>query len=355
MVSPTSSTSPVKVLVVDDSAFMRFTITKHLNEFPGITVVGTANDGREALVKIPELKPDVVTLDVEMPNLDGLSTLREIMSRHPLPVVMLSSLTSEGTLETVRALTLGAVDFVAKPDNKANMASILEEVGNKVLRAANARVWKTTQKTVLVEPVLTPRITDKRVRPLKKQDKIVVIGSSTGGPRALNTVVPMLTADIPAAFVIIQHMPAGFTRSLSERLNTTSELYVKEAAPDDRLEAGKVLLAPGGFHTVFDENEKVTLNQNPTVHGVRPAVDVTLLSLAKLYGNRVVTAILTGMGSDGTNAAMLVHNSGGWVISEAEETCVVYGMPRSVFEAGASDEVVPLEKVAGAIKAAVGR
>jgi two-component system chemotaxis response regulator CheB len=355
MVSPTSSTPPVKVLVVDDSAFMRFTITKHLNEYPGITVLGSAKDGREALEMIPKLKPDVVTLDVEMPNLDGLSTLREIMSRHPLPVVMLSSLTSEGTLETVRALTLGAVDFVAKPDNKANMASILEEVGNKVMRAANAKVWKTPQKAQMVETISPVRISDKKVRPLRKQDKIVVIGSSTGGPRALNTVVPMLTADIPAAFMIIQHMPAGFTRSLSERLNGSSELFVKEAAPDDKLEVGKVLLAPGGFHTVFDENEKVTLNQNPTVHGVRPAVDVTLLSIAKLYGSRVVTAILTGMGNDGTNAAMLVHNSGGWVISEAEETCVVYGMPRSVYEAGASNEVVPLEKVADAIRAAVGK
>jgi two-component system chemotaxis response regulator CheB len=355
MGTPTSSTPPVKVLVVDDSAFMRFTITKHLNENPGITVVGTANDGREALVKIPELKPDVVTLDVEMPNLDGLSTLREIMARHPLPVIMLSSLTSEGALETVRALTLGAVDFVAKPNNKANMASILEDVGNKVLRAANARVWKTPLRGPLVDPIPSARINDKKVRTLRNQDKIVVIGSSTGGPRALNTVIPMLTAEIPAAFMIIQHMPAGFTRSLSDRLNSTSELYVKEAAPNDKLEVGKVLLAPGGFHTVFDENEKVTLNQNPTVHGVRPAVDVTLLSIAKLYGNRVVTAILTGMGNDGTNAAMLVHNSGGWVISEAEETCVVYGMPRSVFEAGASDEVVPLEKVADAIRAAVGR
>lgn len=355
MVSPTSSTPPVKVLVVDDSAFMRFTITKHLNDYPGITVLGSAKDGREALDMIPKLKPDVVTLDVEMPNLDGLSTLREIMSRHPLPVVMLSSLTSEGTLETVRALTLGAVDFVAKPDNKANMASILEEVGNKVMRAANAKVWKTPQKPQIIETISPARIADKKIRPLRKQDKIVVIGSSTGGPRALNTVVPMLTADIPAAFMIIQHMPAGFTRSLSERLNSSSELFVKEAAPEDKLEVGKVLLAPGGFHTVFDENEKVTLNQNPTVHGVRPAVDVTLLSIAKLYGSRVVTAILTGMGNDGTNAAMLVHNSGGWVISEAEESCVVYGMPRSVFEAGASDEVVPLDKVADAIRAAVGK
>ncbi|NLF52586.1 MAG: chemotaxis response regulator protein-glutamate methylesterase [Leptolinea sp.] len=355
METPVPVKNPVKVLVVDDSAFMRFTITKHLNEFPGITVLGAAKDGQEALELIPKLKPDVVTLDVEMPRLDGLSTLREIMSRHPLPVVMLSSLTSEGTLETVRALTLGAVDFVAKPDNKANMASILEDVGNKVLRAASAKVWQTPIKGSFIETLPTVNAAAKKVRGLKSQDKVVVIGSSTGGPRALNTVVPMLNANIAAAFVIVQHMPAGFTRSLSDRLNSTSNLFVKEAQPDDRLEAGKVLLAPGGFHMIFNENEKVSLNQNPTVHGVRPAVDVTLLSIAKLYGPRVITAILTGMGNDGTNAALLVHNSGGWVISEAEETCVVYGMPRSVFEAGASDEVVPLDRIAGAIEKAVGR
>jgi two-component system chemotaxis response regulator CheB len=153
MVSLPSETNLVKVMVVDDSAFMRFTIAKHLNEIPGLTVIGTARDGQEALELIPKLKPDVVTLDVEMPNMDGLSTLREIMSRHPLPVVMLSSLTSDGTLETVRALTLGAVDFVAKPDNKANMASILEDVGAKVLRASKARVWQTPNRSMVVEVV----------------------------------------------------------------------------------------------------------------------------------------------------------------------------------------------------------
>jgi two-component system, chemotaxis family, protein-glutamate methylesterase/glutaminase len=355
MVSLPSETNLVKVMVVDDSAFMRFTIAKHLNEIPGLTVIGTARDGQEALELIPKLKPDVVTLDVEMPNMDGLSTLREIMSRHPLPVVMLSSLTSDGTLETVRALTLGAVDFVAKPDNKANMASILEDVGAKVLRASKARVWQTPNRSTVVEIAHVRNTEAKNVRPLRKQDRIVLIGSSTGGPRALNLVVPMLKSDIPAAFVIVQHMPAGFTRSLSERLNSTSSLFVKEAAPGDQLEVGKVLLAPGGFHMLFDDYEKVTLNQNPAVHGVRPAVDVTLLSLTQRYGDRVIAAILTGMGSDGTTGAMLVHNSGGWVISEAEESCVVYGMPRSVFEAGASNEVVQLNDVANAIRLAVGK
>lgn len=353
MAEKTDPSKPVKVMVVDDSAFMRFTISKHLNEFAGLTVVGTARDGREALELIPKFKPDVITLDVEMPHLDGLSTLREIMSSHPIPVVMLSSLTSDGTLETVRALTLGAVDFIAKPDNKANMASILEEVGTKVLRASKAKVWPTPLRPTHIETAPVKNDQEKKIRSLRPQDKIVLIGSSTGGPRALNAVIPLLDAEIPAAFVIVQHMPAGFTRSLSERLNSTSSLFIKEAAPGDKLEVGKALLAPGGFHMLLDENEEVTLNQNPTVHGVRPAVDVTLLSIAQRYGDRMVTAILTGMGSDGTSGAGLVHSMGGWVITEAEESCVVYGMPRAVFEAGASNEVVPLSEMADAITRAV--
>jgi two-component system chemotaxis response regulator CheB len=223
------------------------------------------------------------------------------------------------------------------------------------LRASKARVWQTPNRSMVVEVAQVRNTEAKNVRPLRKQDRIVLIGSSTGGPRALNFVVPILKSDIPAAFVIVQHMPAGFTRSLSERLNSTSSLFVKEAAPGDQLEVGKILLAPGGFHMLFDDNEKVTLNQNPAVHGVRPAVDVTLLSLTQRYGDRVIAVILTGMGSDGTTGAMLVHNSGGWVISEAEESCVVYGMPRSVFEAGASNEVVHLNEVANAIRLAVGK
>ncbi len=348
---PTIQT-PVRVLVVDDSAFMRFTISKHLNETAGIQVVGTARDGMEALELIPKLKPDVVTLDVEMPRLDGLSTLKEIMTRFPLPVVMLSSLTAEGTVETVQALTIGAVDFIAKPEHKANMTSILEDVSGKIIRASKAKVWAMKRMPV-APPPLEIMASMKKTRPLASHDKIVVIGSSTGGPRALNTVVPNLPADLPASFLIIQHMPVGFTRSLSERLNQSSRLLIKEAAPGDTLEVGRALLAPGGFHMILDQDNRIALNQNPTVHGVRPAVDVTLISTAQKFGNRVITVILTGMGNDGTNGAILVHSSGGWVIAEAEESCVVWGMPRSVYEAGAASEVVPLNQVSEAIIKAV--
>jgi two-component system, chemotaxis family, protein-glutamate methylesterase/glutaminase len=352
---PFDAAAPVRVLVVDDSAFMRFTITKHLNETPGITVVGAARDGREALDMIPSLNPDVITLDVEMPRLDGLSTLREIMAKFPRPVVMLSSLTSEGTVETVQALTLGAVDFVAKPAFKANINSVLEEVVEKVLKASKARVWPNSRQPAKTAPIIKPPSAENKAkpRPLSRQEKIVVIGSSTGGPRALNTVIPYLPEKLPAAVVVIQHMPAGFTRSLAERLDTASRLKVKEAEPGDTLEVGRVLMAPGGFHTVFDNQGVVTLNQNPPVHGVRPAIDVTLVSLAQLFGSRVVGVILTGMGNDGTNGAGLVHGVGGWVIAEAEETCVVWGMPRSVTEAGFVNQVVPLQDVAQAIIKAV--
>ena len=338
----------IRVLVVDDSAFMRFTIAKHLNEFPDILVIGSAADGKEALELIPRLEPDVITLDVEMPKLDGLSTLSEVMRRFPRPVIMISSLTSEGTLETVRALTLGAVDFIAKPSFKANVASIMLEVAEKVRKASRAKVW-SSQRIIISEPAVIAKREPRNIRPLQKDDKIVLIGSSTGGPRALSQVMTNIQDGLPAAFVIVQHMPAGFTRSLAERLNTLSPLEVKEAEPGDTLDVGRCLLAPGGFHMLLDSNDRIMLNQNPPVHGVRPSVDVTLLSIVQKYKSRVVGVILTGMGSDGTTGASLVHASGGWVIAEAEESCVVWGMPRSVVEAGAADQVEPLNNIHKAI------
>lgn len=345
----------VKVLVVDDSAFMRFTISKHLNDIPGIQVVATAVDGNDALQAIPRYEPDVITLDVEMPKLDGLSTLREIMKRFPRPVIMISSLTSEGTLETVQALTLGAVDFIAKPSFRANVASIMAEVGEKVIKASKARVWSLARHSHQEMPA--PQSTDVKssIRTLRSDDRIVLIGSSTGGPRALSTVMAGLPANLPAAFVIVQHMPAGFTRSLAERLDSMSPIRVKEAEPGDQLETGKCLVAPGGFHMVLDTNERIALNQNPPVHGVRPSVDVSLLSIAQKFQKRVISVILTGMGSDGTNGASFVNSSGGWVIAEAEESCVVWGMPRSVIEAGKANRVEPLSKIHEAIIEAVRR
>jgi two-component system chemotaxis response regulator CheB len=348
MNTPSTVENPIRVLVVDDSAFMRFTIVKRISESPSITVVGSAKDGIEALELIPKLNPDVVTLDVEMPRLDGLSTLKQIMEKYPRPVIMLSSLTKEGALETVQALTYGAVDFVAKPDLKANMAAILEEVEAKIITAAKAKV-KTIRRNIPADAFLTNENKEILVKKASLQhriitgaDTIVVIGSSTGGPRALNTLVPELPINPEAAYVIIQHMPVGFTRSLADRLNANSILNVKEAEPGDQLRIGQVLLAPGGFHMVFDKTGTVSLNQNPPMHGVRPAVDVTLLSLAQNFGKQIISVTLTGMGSDGTTGASLVHSTGGIVLTESEESCVVWGMPRSVYEAGIANKVVLL-------------
>jgi two-component system chemotaxis response regulator CheB len=338
---------PVRVLVVDDSAFMRFTISKHLNESPGIQVIGSAHDGIEALELIPKLNPDVVTLDVEMPHMDGLSTLKEIMIHFPRPVVMLSSLTAEGTSETVKALTLGAVDFIAKPVNKSTINIVMADVAAKIIKAAGSRVFSLLPSA---KSSLLPLINSaKPTRPINNLDKIVVIGSSTGGPRALNALIPEISSKLSAAFIIIQHMPAGFTRSLADRLDSISDLKVKEAVPGDKLEVGLALLAPGGFHITFDRNGVVTTNQNPPVNGVRPAIDVTMASMVALYGKSLIGVILTGMGSDGTVGSRLIHEAGGQIIAEAESSCIVWGMPRSVYEAGVTDEVQPLNKIAGAI------
>jgi two-component system chemotaxis response regulator CheB len=339
---------PIRVLVVDDSAFMRFSITRHLSETPGLQVVGAARDGVEALALIPQLKPDVVTLDVEMPRMDGLTVLREIMAHQPLPVIMLSSLTSEGARETVQALTWGAVDFVTKPASKANIESVIEEVVWKIRRAAGSRI-DANPLARRPEPLQAP-VERKPGRSLRRDDRVVIIGASTGGPRALNTLITQLPAELPAAVVIVQHMPAGFTRSLAERLDSLSQLAVKEAAPGDKLETGRALIAPGGFHLTFDSAGSAAVNQNPPVHGVRPAVDVTMASLAQHFGPATLGIVLTGMGCDGALGATLIRAAGGRMIAEEESTCVVYGMPRSVIEAGQADQIAPLHKIAAAIE-----
>lgn len=348
-------TSPksLRVMVVDDSAFIRFSIIQQLNEDPEIQVVGSASNGREALRLIPQLLPDVITLDVEMPHLDGLSTLREIMKNFPRPVIMVSSLTKEGASETIQALMLGAVDFIPKPDNRLDIHAAMKEIIAKIKLAAKAKVkhanfhlWKTVASSAVNQP-------EKAVHSYSRQAPVILIGSSTGGPGALSEIIPALPASLMSPVVIVQHMPAGFTRSLSERLNSLSNLKVKEAEPGDQLLIGQVLVAPGGFHMILDENERVALNQKPAVHGVRPAVDVTLNSMNRHFGRNMIGVILTGMGSDGAIGMSILHSAGGYVIAEHESTCVVWGMPRSVVEAGAADAVLPRPKIAKAIESAI--
>jgi len=347
------SPNAVRVMVVDDSAFMRFAITQQLNEDSELQVVGTASNGNEALQLIPQLQPDVITLDVEMPHLDGLSTLREIMRKFPRPVIMFSSLTKEGASETIQALILGAVDFIAKPDNRLDIRTEMGDIAAKIKLAAKAKVKLAAVHRRLPAAPLATEKSEKLVRPYRKLTPVILIGSSTGGPGALNEIIPALPANLTSPVLIVQHMPSGFTRSLAERLNSISPLKVKEAEPGDELLVGQVLLAPGGFHMILDENERIALNQKPTVHGVRPSVDVTLNSLIQRFGRNVIAVVLTGMGSDGTLGASILHSAGGHVIAEHESTCVVWGMPRSVVEAGAASEILPRPQIAKAIEVAI--
>lgn len=337
---------PIRILIVDDSAFMRLTLQRRLAAEPGFEIVGSAGNGHEAVAQVRALKPDVVTLDVEMPGLDGLGALAQIMAEQPTPVIMASSLTREGTEITVRALTLGAVDFVTKPSQVGNMQQMVTELAAKIRQAAGARVRHvpSTAKAPGDQHHKMP------LRPIGATDTILAVGASTGGPGSLRQLMSDLPADLNAAAVIVQHMPPGFTRSLAERLNEVSAWTVKEAAAGDRMLCGQALLAPGGFHLLLGRSGEAILNQDPPVNNVRPAVDVTVRSLVGVYKGRVLGVVLTGMGRDGTEGAMLIRQAGGRVIAEAESTCAVYGMPRSVVEAGAADYVAPLPEIAALVR-----
>jgi two-component system, chemotaxis family, protein-glutamate methylesterase/glutaminase len=336
----------VRVLVVDDSAFMRYTISHHLSAQPDMEVVGLAADGVEGVEQVEALRPDVITLDVEMPRLDGLSALRQIMAKHPLPVVMMSSLTKEGAAVTVEALTVGAVDFVTKPSQSISVHQVLGELAEKVRQAARARVRAPVTAA-------SPQKRPAAPAPGGRLERLVVIGSSTGGPGALREVIGRLPVDLPAGVVVVQHMPPSFTRSLAERLDDLSAVPVKEAAAGDRVQVGQVLIAPGGLHMTVNRNGEIQLNDGPTVNGVKPAVDVTMVSAAAAFGDRVLAVVLTGMGHDGRDGSRAIKHAGGRTIVQDEATCIVYGMPRSVVEAGLADTVLPIDQIADGISQAL--
>ncbi len=345
---------PVRVLIVDDSAFMRQRLAKRLEADPGITVVGTAYDGLDALSQIEALDPDVVTLDVEMPRMDGLTALQRIMAECPTPVIMLSAATQRGARVTIKALMRGAIDLVAKPTANGNLTSIVKELTVKIKIAAAARSSSSPHSPTpalahtATPPSLPPArdVPRSKSRAFRKDDRLIVIGASTGGPRALRQVLSDLPADLAAAVVVVQHLPPGFTRALAQRLDESSPLTVQEAAHGDCLSPGLVLLAPGGSHLQFDGRRQICLRHGPRRNGVRPAVDVTMESAAACHGSAVIGVVLTGMGVDGTAGARHIKAVGGKVIVEDESSSVVYGMPRSVVEAGLADRVAPLPDVA---------
>lgn len=339
----------IRVLVVDDSAYIRKIIKQMLSRSPFIEVIGTARDGEEALEMIEELHPDVVTLDLIMPHMNGVEFLQRQMAKHPLPTIVVS-IASEGGELVLAALDAGAVDFIHKPTALATekMLEISEELIEKVKTAAHVPLNRL--------PVLQQcTITQLPLKPRTEQSSgvdLVAIGISTGGPQALSFLIPHLPADLPIPVAVVLHMPIGYTKMYAHRLNEVSPLNVIEAREGDRVSPGTVLIAPAGRHLSFlrrSDSVVAHLNARPfdTLH--RPSVDVMFQSAAEVFGDRVLGIIMTGMGTDGKQGAAWIKSRGGSILTEAEESCVVYGMPRAVVEAGLSDRVVPLHQMADAI------
>ncbi len=339
----------IRVLVVDDSAFMRKIIPDMLNEDSSIEVIATAKDGKDAFKKVMELKPDVVTLDVEMPGMDGLQTLGYIMSEQPTPVIMLSAYTPQGAETTIKSLQYGAVDFVCKPSGEISLdiKKVQAELVEKIKAAKN--IDTSTVKFLLPdnsEPAKKEKIT------ARKNELLVIIAASTGGPRALTEVVPNIPRDLPAAFLIIQHMSEGFTKTLAERLNSLSMIQIKEAEHGEVIKAGNAYLAPGDYHMEISKSGDeycIDLNQKPSRLGVRPCADMTFFSAAKVFGGKIIGVVLTGMGKDGTAGAEMIRQKNARIIAQDKETSVIYGMPKSVAEKGYVDRVLPITSIAAAI------
>lgn len=348
-----SERGPIRVLVIDDSAFSRQTITRMLETSPLVEVVGVARDGEEALKKTFEIEPDLITLDLEMPRMDGFTFLRLVMAKRPIPVMVISG--RAGEEEVFKALDLGAVDFIAKPTARATLElqSIQQELIRKVHAIRELRIDKVKERIKAAPPVLTRGST-----PTASVPPVVVIGSSTGGPAALMQTFGAFTEPPPCAFLVAQHMPAGFTRGFAERLDRLTPFHVKEAEGGEQPERGTVLIAPGGSHLElesvrgrivsrvmpFDEREKYT-----------PSVDRLFFSAAKHFAGDLLAVILTGMGDDGRAGACEVKSRGGTVIAESEETAVIYGMPQQAVRAGAVDLVLPLNDIPTAIQTGVNR
>jgi len=350
---PNGPSDKIRVLTVDDSLYMRRMLRKMLEGHPRITVIDEAKDGVEAVAKCISQNPDVMVLDIEMPKMDGLSVLRDIMIKWPLPVVMFSSLTQHGSQVTIEALSMGAVDFVPKPVSRTSVSQVAGELCGKVIQASGARLRVQEVKHRHEQARAEKR---KAFSGKASVDTLVVIGSSTGGPQALEEIVPNLPQDLPAAVVICQHMPKGFTASLARRLDMLSSLKVREAAREDVLEPGLVLVAPGGYHLRLDKSPgrernvyHVYLDEGMIVHGVKPSVDVTLFDAGPLFKARLMVAILTGMGSDGAKGAWVARQAGATVICQDRDTSVIWGMPKACYEAGGSETLVPLDDMANMI------
>ncbi len=334
-----------RVLIVDDSVVIRSLVRRALEQDPALEVVGAASNGAIALKRIPQLNPDVITLDIEMPEMDGLETLRRVRAEYPLlRVIMLSAVTERGAAVTLDALSCGADDYVTKTSEAASSVESMSRL-REILIPKIRQLFKTPPKPE--KPTAVQCGDAAKVTP-----RVVLIGSSTGGPAALHTILPLLPATFPLPVLDVQHMPPLFTRLLAERLDAACPLKVQEAAPGETVCAGKILIAPGDFHMKLksrDEEIRVFVDQSPLQNSCRPAVDALFTSADQTYGGAAVAVILTGMGQDGLRGVRALRNHGATVLAQDEATSVVWGMPGAVVNANLADCVLPLQELAGEI------
>lgn len=359
----------IRIIVVDDSAFMRKALTMMLESDPAIKVIATARDGEEGVEKVRHLKPDLVTMDIEMPRMDGLAALRQIMATTPVPVMMISSLTTDGARATLDALEMGAVDFIPKGMSYVSLdiakikdelvAKIKSIVQRKSLLMSRFRLERSgAPATGHAVPTVQPRPASPPCGPARKRHRhthpigLIAIGSSTGGPLALQQVIPRLPRNFPVGILVAQHMPPMFTASLAERLDQMSAVSVREAKDGEPVEPGTVLIAPGGKHLTvkkYAARPRAGVSARPADTVFHPCIDVTMKSVAAAYGRLAMGVILTGMGTNGVVGLGEIKGQGGIVIAQSAETCVVYGMPKAAVEAGLADIIVPIATVADEI------
>lgn len=341
LMSASDSMPVIRTLIIEDSAFVRKVVREMLATSPQIEVVGMARNGNDGLEMVAELKPDVVTCDLNMPEMDGVTFVRQQMARKPVPILVLTASPADAE-QVLKALEAGAVDLIRKPTALANedLLQIRQELCDKVKAAAHARTHAVSVGAAVKEKSF-PKQSDGALK-----FDIVALGVSTGGPQALRYLIPQFAADFPVPLVMVLHIPVGYTAPFAEKLNEVSRLPVKEAFEGCPVRAGEVLLAPAGQHLSFRRTAAghvvVHLSLQPADKPHRPSVDVLFKSAAETYGNRVLGVVLTGMGNDGTEGAAWIKSQGGIVLTESEKSCIIYGMPRSVVESGLSDATVPL-------------
>jgi two-component system, chemotaxis family, protein-glutamate methylesterase/glutaminase len=358
-----SADKKIRVLIVDDSAFMRKVLRGIISADSALQVIGEARDGREAISLAQSLDPDVITMDIMMPHVDGLEAIELIMSQHPRPIVIVSSESREGAASTLRGLSLGAIDFVAKPKSGVDldMNLVRDELSRKLRLAAKVRVVRTATRPKSNVP-LAPQAQSQSQRPAPQESEpadpanestripIVVITASTGGPATLMRLVPRFRRDFPAAVLAVLHMPAAFTKQFSAQLAEASRIRVKEAEEGEIAQPGTLYLCPGSHHLRLIAPRRISLDDGPRISGYRPCANVAMQSVAEVAGNLAIGVVLTGMGNDGAEGATAIKSAGGLVIAEDESSAVIFGMPAEAIRTGAVAQVLPIDDIYPALE-----